>query len=106
MDYFKENKASHWLFAVRQNGTSMIDLTDIRQYFQEPQVLLGLLLNVIAVHMVHPFVEPCGIVQVCIFGMGHLQRRSLLIRKTSYFIILLNPAYEGLELQKLKIRFK
>lgn len=115
-DYFKEIKASHWLCVVRQNGTlelySTIDLTDIRQCFQAPQVHLGhrLLLNVIADDpIVHPSVQPCGIVEVCIFGMGHLQRRPLLIMRTSDFSILLYeaiPAYEGLEPQQLKIRFR
>lgn len=90
----------------------MIDLTDIRQCFQAPQVHLGhrLLLNVIADDpIVHPSVQPCGIVEVCIFGMGHLQRRPLLIMRTSDFSILLYeaiPAYEGLEPQQLKIRFR
>lgn len=88
-------------------------LTDaIQQGFQAPLIHLGhrLLVNVKADDpVVHPSSLPCGIVEMGLFGLGHLQRRPLLMVRTSDFGVLLYeaiPAYVGLDPEQLKIRFR
>lgn len=54
----------------------------------------------------------CNIVEMGIFGLGHLHRRPLLVMRTSDFGVLLYeaipslPAYESKQKNELKIRFR
>lgn len=115
-EYFREIKVTHWLCVVRQNGAleiySVADSTTVQQCFQAPHVNLGhrLLVNVsVDDSTTKSTGQPSGIVEVGIFGLGHLHRRPLLMMRTSDFRILIYeaiPAYDGLQPQQLKVRFR
>lgn len=51
----------------------------------------------------------CGIVEIGLFGLGHLYRRPLLMMRTTDFGVLLYeaiPATESFQNNELKIRFR
>jgi cleavage and polyadenylation specificity factor subunit 1 len=118
MDYFREIKPTYWLSIIRQNGTLEIYLLAgqlVVETFQTIQVHLGhrLLFNMKTDEPSLPSSSiHCNIVEMGIFGLGHLHRRPLLMIRTSDFGVLLYeaipalPAHESKQKNELKIRFR
>ncbi len=83
----------------------------VRDSFQTSHVHLGhrLLVNLKLEEQVSLPSNHCNVVEMGIFGLGHLYRRPLLMMRTSDFGVLLYeaiPAYEILKKSELKIRFR
>ncbi len=82
--------------------------------FQTVHVHLGhrLLFNMKADETSLPSSTHCNIVEMGIFGLGHLHRRPLLMIRTSDFGVLLYeaipalPIYDSKQKNELKIRFR
>ena len=84
----------------------------VRISFQTSHVHLGhrLLVNLkLDEQSSFPTSTQCTVVEMGIFGLGHLHRRPLLMMRTLDFGVLLYeaiPAYESLTKSELKIRFR
>lgn len=114
-EYFREIKPTFWLTVVRKNGTlefySLVDLI-VKLSFETSSIHLGhrLLVNLMPDESPSPHQSvDCNIMEVGIFGLGHLHRRPILIMRTSSFGIILYEAiaaYEGLQKDQLKIRLR
>lgn len=116
-DYFREIKPTYWLSIIRQNGALEIFSLNgkfVLDTFRAGHVHLGhrLLVNAMFDEMSAVSSIRCNIVEMGIFGLGHLHRRPLLVMRTSDFGVLLYeaipslPAYESKQKNELKIRFR
>lgn len=113
MDYFREIKPTYWLSVVRENGVLEIYSISgdvLLERFRTTHVHQGhrLLVNSKLDHMSPLPAVKCGIVEMGIFGLGHLNRRPVLMLRTTDFSVLLYeiiPTVESLE-SELTIRLR
>ena len=113
-EFFRERKASYWLALVRQNGTLEIySVPDMQLNFSAIDLHLGhRLLNH---HEPNTGTTPVStassvdVIEIGIFGLGHLQRRPLMILRTADCQVFIYEAvifYDGTEGRHLKMRFR
>lgn len=111
--YFHEIKPTYWLAVVRKCGHlelfSVNDLT-VRESFLTPNVHMArrLLVNT-RPETVQESSITNNIVEMGIFGLGHMCRRPLIVMRAADFKILLYeviPAIEGCHDDSLKIRLR
>lgn len=114
-DYFRDIKPTYWIALIRQNGTleifSVVDGV-VTESFQTAQVHMGhrLLTSIKLDEPPNPLHSStnCGVVEIGIFGLGHLYRRPLMMVRNSDFGVLIYeaiPAFVKRDNQ-LNIRFR
>lgn len=112
-NYFREVKPTYWLALIRRNGNfeffSVTDLV-VRGRFLAPNVHMG---HRLLVNTPPDIGQESGttnnIVEMGIFGLGHLCRRPVVVMRTADFKVLLYeviPAVEGSHDDSVKIRLR